>query len=106
VIDQLQHNLFCTITLDCQARLDYVAGIEQGALAMKRMKTEIYSIFGQIEGVIADEMSKSGKVRAIDWADIPEPMRFDDRGRRAHCALIMNRVEAAEFDRRVAALRA
>lgn len=73
---------------------------------MARMKTEIYSVFGQIEGVVADAMAAEGKVHKIEQAAIPPTALFDDKGRKAHCALIMNRQEAAEFDRRVASLYA
>lgn len=72
----------------------------------KKMKTEIFSVFGQIEGVVADAMAAEGKVRKIEPDMIPASALFDDRGRKAHCALVMNRQEAAEFDRRVAALYA
>lgn len=72
----------------------------------KRMKTEIFSVFGQIEGVIADTMAAEGKVHKIAPDMIPASALYDDKGRKAHCALVMNRQESAEFDRRVAALRA
>lgn len=72
----------------------------------KRNKSEIYSIFGQIEGVVADAMAAEGKVSKIQAADIPASALYDERGRKAHCALVMNRQQSAEFDRRVAALYA
>lgn len=72
----------------------------------KRNKSEIYSIFGQIEGVVADAMVAEGKVSKIQAADTPASALYDDRGRKAHCALVMNRQQSAEFDRRVAALYA
>lgn len=72
----------------------------------KKMKTEIYSVFGQIEGVIADAMVAEGKASRIEPDMIPETVRWNDKGTKAHCALVMNRQESAEFDRRVAALYA
>ena len=72
----------------------------------KKMKTEIFSVFGQIEGVVADLMVEAGKAKKIEPDMIPPSALYDGKGRKAHCALIMNRQEAAEFDRRVAALYA
>ena len=46
------------------------------------------------------------KATKIEATMIPSTVLFDDRGRKAHCALVMNRQEAAEFDRRVADLYA
>lgn len=72
----------------------------------KKMKTEIYSVFGQIEGVVADAMAAEGKAHKIERDMIPATALYDDKGRQAHCALVMNRQQSAEFDRRVAALYA
>ena len=72
----------------------------------KKMKTEIFSVFGQIESVVADAMAAEGKVRKIEPDMIPASALYDDRGRKAHCALVMSRQESVEFDRRVAALYA
>lgn len=72
----------------------------------RSMKSEIFSIFGQIEGVVADAMAREGSVVKIEREMIPPTARFDERGREAYCALVMNRQQSAEFDRRVAALYA
>lgn len=72
----------------------------------KMQKTEICSIFGQIEGVVAHEMAIEGKVHLIPSEMIPPTALFDDQGRRASCALVLNRASMAEFNRRVANLYA
>lgn len=77
-----------------------------GRVAMKRGKTTISSIFGQIEGVIADAMVKEGKVNRIEPDLIPPTARYDDQGRLAHCALVFTPDTEREFNRRVANLRA
>jgi hypothetical protein len=71
---------------------------------MKR-QTNVCSIFGQIESVIADAMVAEGKVRRIEPDMIPATALWDDQGRRAHCALVFDPASEREFDRRVAALR-
>lgn len=74
---------------------------------MKRHKTRIYSIFGQIEGVVADEMvaAKGSKIKRVDFDSIPSGYRYQG-GLKAVCALVMTKKEAREFERRVATLRA
>jgi hypothetical protein len=71
-----------------------------------RNKTTIVSIFGQIEGVIADAMTAEGKVKKIPFDQIPPTAAFDDQGRRAHCALVLTPANEREFDERVRQLRA
>jgi hypothetical protein len=73
---------------------------------MHRNKSNICSIFGQIEGVIADAMASEGKVHKIERDMIPVTARYDDKGQMAHCALVFTPATEREFDRRVAALRA
>lgn len=73
---------------------------------MPRYPTQICSIFGQIQGVVADALVAEGKANRIAPEDIPVTARYDEHGTRAHCALVMTRDVSAEFDRRVAALRA
>lgn len=64
----------------------------------KRMKTEIFSVFGQIEGVVADAMAEEGKVTKIAQEHIPPTALFDDKGRKAHCALVMKVIRPAWCD--------
>ena len=77
-----------------------------GKQSRRKMKSEVFSIFGQIESVVADAMVREGSAVKIEPHMIPASMRFDGRGRKAYCALVMNRQQAAEFDRRVALLYA
>lgn len=67
--------------------------------------TNICSIFGQIEGVVADAMVKEGTVSRIAPEMIPPTVRFNDKGECAHCALVFTPEAEREFDRRVAILR-
>jgi hypothetical protein len=69
--------------------------------------TRICSVFGQIEGVVADAMVEEGKARYIPPEQIPISARYNDAGERAICALVFPSpgVEA-EFDFRVEELRA
>lgn len=73
----------------------------------KRNSTKIASIFGQIEGVVADAMAAEGKCHRIAPEMIPETARFADDGMTmAHCALVFTHKTEAEFNQRVASLRA
>jgi len=66
----------------------------------------IFSIFGQIEGVVADAMAEEGLCPRIKRADIPASVRWNDRGELAHCALILTPEMERIFDQRVADLMA
>jgi hypothetical protein len=70
-----------------------------------RRKTNIFSIFGQIEGVVAEAMVAEGKCNRISPDMIPATARFDDMGRAAQCALVMNEANEREFNQRVRDLR-
>jgi hypothetical protein len=72
---------------------------------MKRSLTRICSIFGQIEGVVADAMYQEGVCHRIRTEDIPHSARYDEHGRLAHCALVFDDTSEREFDRRVRELR-
>lgn len=72
---------------------------------MRRGKTQIFSIFGQIEGVVADAMAEEGLCHRIPRELIPPTARFDEQNRVAHCALVMTPEIEAVFDRRVRELR-
>ena len=69
-------------------------------------KSTIFSVFGQVQGVVADAMVAEGKARKIEFADIPPSVAYDDSDRPAHCALIMSHEAEMEFNRRVRALLA
>lgn len=66
---------------------------------------EIKSIFGQIEGVIADAMAAEGKVHKILPEDIPPTVRWNEKGELAHCALVFAPRTEREFNERVMMLR-
>ena len=66
----------------------------------------VFSIFGQIESVIAEAMVAEGKVNRIPPEAIPPTAAFNDRGDRARLAIVLPAKHAAEFERRVAALYA
>jgi len=72
---------------------------------MKRT-TEIYSIFGQLDAVIAQAMAAEGKVRRIERDMIPPTARHDDNGREAYFAIVMSNEYLDEYNNRLLALRA
>lgn len=72
---------------------------------MKRGST-IVSIFGQIEGAVADAMAAEKKVHRIAFEDIPLTAAFDEQGQRASCAIILTLETEREFNQRVKMLRA
>ncbi len=71
-----------------------------------RRGAEFYSIFGQIEEVVAEEMIKEGKAKKIPSEQIPDSARFNERGTHAKFAVFMPRQMVAEFETRIAQLRA
>lgn len=66
-----------------------------------RRKTNIVSIFGQIEGVVAHAMAAEGKAHLISPEYIPPTALWDERCRRANCALVLTPEAEREFDQRV-----
>lgn len=68
---------------------------------MSKPQTEIWSIFGEIEAMVAAEMG----FKEIPYWDIPMSARFNKRGQPALCAVVIPRQMVAEFERRVALLR-
>jgi hypothetical protein len=71
---------------------------------MKRT-TQIYSIFGECDKVVAEMMAAEGKVRRIEPRMIPPTALFNKEGRRAFFAIIMSDEYFAEFEERVANMR-
>lgn len=69
-------------------------------------RTTIYSVYGQIEGVVADAMVTEGTCRSIEFDMMPNSQKFNEQGERAHCALIMTPDNYNEYMERVRALRA
>lgn len=74
--------------------------------AAKRNQTEIFSIFGQIEAVVAEAMIDEGKGKRIKMDDIPASALFNDVGKSAVFAIVLNRRDIPEFERRIKELRA
>lgn len=71
-----------------------------------RSKTEIYSIFGQIDAVIAEAMVAEGKATKIEQSMIPPTALYDERGRKASFAIVLPIKLLGEFNRRVLELAA
>ncbi len=72
----------------------------------KRNKTEIFSIFGQCDAVVANLMIEEGKLTRIAAADIPPSAAVNDFGQHAQFAVVVQPQYLAEFNRRCAELRA
>lgn len=68
-------------------------------------KTNICSIFGQIESIVADAMVKEGLCTKIEQEMIPLSVLWNDRGEKAYCALVFTPEAERIFDRRVRELR-
>lgn len=73
---------------------------------MKRIKTEIFSIFGQIEEVAANHMVETGRATRIEARDIPLAVQRNERGEAAKFAVIVPGPNIAEFEELIANLRA
>jgi hypothetical protein len=69
-------------------------------------KTCIFSVFGQIESVVADAMAEEGLAHRIDRKHIPASVRWNKEGALAHCALVLTPEMELVFDERVRSLRA
>jgi hypothetical protein len=67
--------------------------------------TEVFSIFGETEAVVANAMVTEGKLRRILSHDIPPTARFCN-GRLAQFAVIVPREYLGEFEDRIEQLRA
>jgi hypothetical protein len=77
----------------------------------KRKSMQIYSIFGQIEEVVARAMIAEGKTHLIGLESFPLAKHCPDvwinkEGTMAKFAIMLNGAGLAEFNRRVAELRA
>jgi hypothetical protein len=70
-----------------------------------RNKTEIFSIFGQCESVVAEMMVSEGKLTRIEPAHIPPTAAVNDFGTHARFAVVVQPRYLAEFNRRCAEMR-
>jgi hypothetical protein len=71
---------------------------------MKR-QTEIFSIFGQIETVVAEAMIAEGSCVRIEAWEIPPTARFNELGQQAKFAVIIPAQLVCAFEERVRKLR-
>jgi hypothetical protein len=72
--------------------------------------SSVFSIFGQVEEVIAKMMLEEGKGRLIRIEEFPEEsvcpdIYINELGQHAKFAIMLTKMEEAEFDNRVTALR-
>jgi hypothetical protein len=73
---------------------------------MRRQQSEVYSIFGQIEAVVAEAMISEDKANRIELENIPVTVLMNDKGETAKFAVCVRGVYVQEFNERVARLRA
>lgn len=71
-----------------------------------KKQSQIYSIFGQIEEAAASSMIAEGKGNKIEADMIPPTARYNERGERAKFAIVLHSAHVAEFENRIANLRA
>ena len=69
-------------------------------------ETTVWSIYGQIEEVVARQMEAEGKMRFIYASDIPDSALYNKDGQRARFAVVVQRKYLGEFESRIADLRA
>lgn len=72
-----------------------------------RAQTKIFSIFGQIEKVVADAMieESGGRIKRIEPDMIPPTALYNEQDQRAYYAIVLSNEEALTFDLRVRQLR-
>jgi hypothetical protein len=66
---------------------------------------DIYSIFGQMDAIVARQMIDEGKGRYIEPRAIPSSVAINDLGQKAQFAIVLPRKHVAEYERRLADLR-
>jgi hypothetical protein len=71
-----------------------------------KKQTEIYSIFSQIDAIVAQAMVDEGKANKISADLIPPTALFNDAGDRAHFAIAIHTAFLPEYEERVRTLRA
>lgn len=69
-------------------------------------QTEIWSIYGQIDAVVARAMVEEGKFNQIPYTTIPPSQLYNERGDKVLLAVVAPHVHHAEYYQRVALLRA
>lgn len=69
-------------------------------------RSRIFSIFGEIESVVAQQMIDQGRATYIAPDRIPDSERFNDFGTPARFAVVIPGNLVREFNTRIATLRA
>lgn len=72
----------------------------------RRRKSQILSIFGQIEAVVAEVMIKAGEMTHIPAERIPERAAVNERGEPALFAVVVAAEKLERFNELIADLRA
>lgn len=73
---------------------------------MAKLRTEIYSIYGQIEEVVANMMIQEGKITRIPREQVPASQSVSATGVPVKFAVIVSPRYNHEFNERIANLRA
>jgi hypothetical protein len=79
---------------------------------MRRKRSQIISIFGEIEMIVAQQMMIEGKgvgklapTSTVSLDDIPHSTRFNARGDKVRMVIVMPAEHYKEFERRIEDLR-
>lgn len=72
----------------------------------KQQRTEIYSIFGQIEAAAAQHMIEKGLITYIPPDQIPPTAAVNEAGAVAQFAVVVPATQVARFNELIANLRA
>lgn len=68
--------------------------------------TEVWSIYGQIETMVARAMVEEGKFNQIPYLTIPPSQHYNEQGQKIQLAVVVPQEHIYEFIERVANLRA
>ena len=71
----------------------------------RNLSFEVYSIFGQIEKVVAECMIEEGVATKIHFNQIPASAAFNEHGQRAHFAIVIPRELIPAFEERIKNIR-
>jgi hypothetical protein len=72
----------------------------------KKVQLAIYSVFGQIEQAAANHMLREGRGTRIEFKDIPEGVRYNDKKVPAAFAIVLRGPEIREYANLCDALKA
>jgi hypothetical protein len=68
---------------------------------MAKKQTLIWSIFGQIDEIVAREMVKEGKFNQVPGSSIPESQKTSEEGFKVRIAVIVPVKYVKEYEERV-----